>query len=344
MIRFNCDYLRSAHPAILQALSADAPNAYGGYGIDVWSYKASALIKELIKAPDADVHFLIGGTQVNYTVITAALRAYQGVLSAASGHINVHETGAVENAGHKVLTVPAVNAKITAAAIEEQAKAFAESDIKEHIVEPKMVYLSQPSEFGTIYSKAELTAISAVCRKYGVRLYLDGARLGYGLAAENNDLTLPDLARLCDAFYIGGTKCGALFGEALVITNDKLKYHFRSYMKQNGALLAKGWLLGLQFYTLFKDGLYFDICRHAVSQAMQIRRAWQERGLPFYLDSMTNQQFVIVTTAQMEALSTQFVFDYQMPLAEDRNCIRQCTSCSTTAAEADALTAAIHSL
>lgn len=344
MIRFNNDYNHGAHPAILKALEETNGESYGGYGLDEWCAKASDEIKKYLDNPSAVVHFLIGGTQTNVIGLEAMLRPYQGVISAESGHIHVHETGALENTGHKILALPAENGKISAAQIKEVAEDFKVSGVKEHIVEPKCVYISFPTEFGTIYSKKELTEIYEVCQEYGLYLFVDGARMGYGLGADENDVTLPDLAKMADMFYLGGTKCGALFGEALVITKKELQTSFRSYMKQNGAMLAKGWLLGLQFYTLFKDGLYFDITKKADKLAMVMKKAFAQKGIPAYIDSPTNQQFVVVTNEQMEQLGKEFVFEYENKVDEEHSCIRFCTSWSTTEEEVDALVQAIGKL
>ena len=344
MIRFNNDYSRGAHPRILQALADTNAESYGGYGIDPWCEKAAAEIKKYLDCPDADVHFLVGGTQANFTVIAAALRPYQSVISADSGHIHVHETGAVEHCGHKIQTLPAVDGKITAAQIAEEARLYAESDIPEHITQPKMVYLSFPTEYGTIYSRRELEEISAVCRQYEMYLFIDGARLGYGLGAEDADVTIQDIARLSDVFYCGGTKCGALCGEAVVLVNPELRSHFRSYIKQNGAMLAKGWLLGLQFYTLFQDGLYFEITRQADEYAMQIKRAFAAKGIPSYIESSTNQQFVVMENRMLERLSQKYVYEFEKKIDETHSCVRFCTSWYTTQAEVDELTADIMAL
>lgn len=328
MIRWNNDYNHGAHPAVLEAFARTNGDSYGGYGLDEWCERAAGKIRDCLGNADADIHFMVGGTQVNYTVIAAALRPYQGVISADSGHIHVHETGAVENTGHKIHVVKGKDGKISPEAITEEAENYRNSGVKEHITQPKMVYISFPTEYGTIYSKAELEEISSVCRKYGLYLMIDGARMGYGLGAADNDLTLADIAALSDVFYIGGTKCGAMMGEAVVITNDALKEDFRSYMKQNGGMLAKGWTLGLQFYTLFENNLYFDITRQADKYAMEIREAFGKKGIPSYIDSPTNQQFVLVSQEQMDKLAAKHIFEYQFPEG-DMHCIRFCTSWST---------------
>lgn len=344
MIRFNNDYNHGAHPLILEALVKTNEESYGGYGIDSWCEKATEEIKKYLDCPQAAVHFMVGGTQVNYVVIASALRPYQSVICADSGHIQVHETGAVENCGHKIHTLPAKEGKITADQIAAEAEVYCTSGVKEHITQPKMVYLSFSTEYGTIYTKQELEEIHAVCQKYGFYLFVDGARLGYGLGASDADVTIADIARLTDVFYCGGTKCGALFGEAVVITNPALQTDFRSYMKQNGAMLAKGWLLGLQFYTLFKDGLYFEITKKADEYAMQIKKAFENKGIPSFVNSSTNQQFVVLSKEQMERLEQQFVFEFEQKIDEEHACVRFCTSWSTTQEEVDALVQAIAEL
>lgn len=342
MIRFNNDYHRSAHPAILQALVDTAGESYGGYGIDPWCEKAARSIRSAAERPDAAVHFFVGGTQVNFTAIAAALRPYQSAICADTGHIHAHETGAVEHTGHKLIPLPAADGKLTAAQIAAVGENYRRSPIQEHITQPKLVYISFPTEYGTVYSLRELEEIRAACDAYGMILFVDGARLGYGLAA--GDVTLPDLARLTDMFTVGGTKCGALFGEALVITNAALMTDFRSYIKQNGAMLAKGWLLGLQFAVLFEDGLYFRICRRAVDMAMQLRAAFAARGIPFYLDSPTNQQFVLLTGPQMDALKDKYTFEPDHALADGRMCARFCVSWATSDADLAALISDIEKL
>lgn len=344
MIRFNNDYNHGAHPAILEALEKTNRESYGGYGQDEWCERAAEEIKKYIDCPQAAIHFLVGGTQANYVVIASALRPYQGVICAESGHIHVHETGAVENCGHKVLALPHQDGKITAEQIRTEAELYKTSVVQEHIVEPKMVYLSYPTEYGTIYSKAELVAIYEVCQEYGMYLFIDGARMGYGLAAKSADLTLADIAKYTDVFYCGGTKCGLLFGEAVVITNPELQPFFRSYMKQNGALLAKGWLFGVQFYTMFKDDLYFQITKQAVDLAMRIKSAFAEKKIPALIESDTNQQFVIMENDQMKKLSENYIFEYEKKIDDTHTAVRFCTSWSTTEAEVDALVSDIRKL
>ncbi len=344
MIRFNNDYNRGAHPAVLEALAQTNSESYGGYGIDPWCEKAAEEIRKYLDCPEAAVHFLVGGTQANFTVISAALRPYQSVISADTGHIHVHETGAVEHCGHKIHALPSRDGKITAAQIAAEAEKYCTSGVQEHITQPKLVYLSFTTEYGTLYSRQELEEISDVCRKYGMYLFIDGARLGYGLGSCMADVTLKDIARVSDAFYCGGTKCGALFGEAVVLTNPELQDHFRSHIKQNGGMLAKGWLLGLQFYVLFKDGLYFEITKKADEFAMQIKKAFEEKEIPFYIESFTNQQFVVLENSQMEKLAQKYVFEFEERLDDNHSCVRFCTSWSTTQEEIDALTADIRGL
>jgi len=338
MIRFECDYAEGAHPKILERLIETNYTQTKGYGDDEYCENARRLIRHLCNAESADVHFLVGGTQTNTTVIASILRPHQGVISAVTGHINVHETGAVEATGHKVLTLPSINSKLTASQIEQTCSDHWNDANHEHIVQPGMVYISNPTEGGVIYTKHELQAISDACRLYNLPLFLDGARLGYGLAAEDNDLTLPDIARLCDVFYIGGTKVGALFGEALVITNDAQKKDFRYFIKQRGGMLAKGRLLGLQFETLFADGLYFEISRHAVQMAMKIRNAFRDKGFSFLLESTTNQQFPILTTEQINHFSKKYAFEMWTRIDAHHAAVRFCTSWATREEDVDTLT------
>lgn len=342
MLRWNNDYNRGAHPAVLDAFVRTNDTSYGGYGIDEWCARAADLIRAQLGGVDADVHFMIGGTQVNYTVIAAALRPYQSVISADCGHIHVHETGAVENTGHKIEAVPAVDGKLTAEGVRAKAEAFRISGVQEHITQPKFVFLSNPSEYGTVYSMQELLAIRAVCDEHGLYLYMDGARLGYGLAASG--LTLADIASVVDAFYIGGTKCGAMFGEAVVLIHPDLKDHFRSYMKQNGGMLAKGWVLGLQFAALLEDGLYFAVTKQAVGQAQRIRQAAIEAGIPLFLDSLTNQQFLVLSNEQMKKIGEKHIYEYQEQVDEDHHCVRFCTSWSTKPEDVDVLVADLMAL
>lgn len=337
MIRFNNDYSRGAHPAILEALTRTNDTAYAGYGEDEWCRQATEEIKKYISCPEAAIHFIPGGTQINVIAIASALRPYQAVLCADTAHINVHESGAPEHAGVKLVTFPARDGKLEPRYISQQMELYLTSTHRDQIAQPKLVSLAFPTEYGTIYSLEELEQIHRLCREYGLYLYIDGARLGYGLGAAQNDVSMADLARLADMFTIGGTKCGTLFGEALVITNPALDTDFRHYMKQGGALLAKGWLLGIQFYTLFRDGLYFDITRQAVKYAMDIKAAFESRGVHCQIDSCTNQLFVVVEDGQAETLAREYIFEYFERLDEHHRSIRFCTSWATTAQETEAL-------
>lgn len=330
MIRLECDYACGAHPAVLDRLVATNGEETPGYGLDPHCQNAAKMIRQLTGRPDADVHFMVGGTQTNMTVIAAALRPYQGVVSAHTGHIAVHESGAVEATGHKVLTVPGQDGKLTARQLEQLCLAHQQDPTAEHTVQPGMVYLSNPTELGTIYTLAELEAIHAAARKYGLFFFLDGARLGCALAAEGNDVTLEDLGRLCDAFYLGGTKMGALFGEALVLTEPQLKRDFRYQVKQRGGMLAKGRLLGVQFEALLENGLYFEIGRHSVRLAAQLRQALQEKGYPMLVDSPTNQLFPILPNQVLERLEPVCTWSVQERVDQTHTAVRFCTSWATT--------------
>lgn len=342
MIYFNCDYTQGAHPEILKALVKTNLVQTDGYGEDPYCEKARALIREACKAPEADIHFLVGGTQANFTVIRAALRPHQGVLCPVTGHINVHETGAVEATGHKVLALPCGReGKLCAAQIEAAVKSHYEDATHEHQVQPGMVYLSHPTETGALYTREELEKIGAVCEEWGLFLFVDGARLGYALTAQGTDVGLFDLARLCDVFYIGGTKCGALFGEAVVVLNPILKKDFRYFIKQGGGMLAKGRLLGLQFLTLLQEDLYFSICKKANLQAQKISSACQAAGFPMLAPSVTNQQFPILPDELLPLLGRDFTFSYWERVDSTHSAIRLCTSWATTDEETDALCSAI---
>ncbi len=310
-----------------------------GYGNDQHCANARKLIREICEAPNADVHFLVGGTQTNATIISSVLKPYQCVICADTGHINVHETGAIEHGGHKCFALPGKDGLITASQIEKVLKTHFEDDEPEHCVQPGLVYISFSSEYGTIYSSTELQLISEVCHSYGIPLMIDGARMGYALMSEECDITLPELAQLADVFYLGGTKQGALFGEAVVIMNDNLKKDFRYNIKQGGGMLAKGRLLGIQFETLFTDNLYFDIARHADHEAMRIKKALQENGYPFLIESPTNQQFPILPNDLIEELSKDFLFSAWEKVDEDHTCIRICTSWATKPENVDKLIA-----
>lgn len=344
MIYFNSDYTEGAHPRILQKLIDTNLEQTPGYGTDDYCRQAADLIKAACGRQDIDVHFLMGGTQTNLTVVSAALRPHQGVVSATTGHISCHESGAIEATGHKVLGLDCPVGKLTAAQIREIVTEHRQDENHEHAVQPKMVYISNSTELGSIYSKTELSAISQACRENGLILYLDGARLGYALAAPGNDLDLPAITDLCDAFYIGGTKVGALFGEALVITRQDLKEDFRYLIKQKGGMLAKGRLLGLQFLTLFADGLYFEISKSAVSLAMQIKAACQKKGYPFLIESVTNQQFPIIPDAALEVIAQEFTYSHWLRIDEASCAVRFCTSWATKEADVQRLIRCIESL
>ena len=344
MIQFQCDYNEGAHPLIIKRLTETNMEQTVGYGEDPHCEEARRLIKQACQSDNADVHFLVGGTQANTTVIAHILRPYQGVLAATSGHINVHETGAIESTGHKVLAIPTEDGKLTAKQIDEAMQAHIHEDGPEHMVQPGMVYLSFPTEIGTIYSHDELKAIRTVCNKYDFPLFVDGARLGYGLCSPECDLTLPQLAQLADVFYIGGTKVGALFGEAVVIMNEALKRDFRYSIKQHGGMLAKGRLLGLQFATLFTGNLYFDIAQHAIDEAMRIKAALQAKGIGFLIDSPTNQQFPIFTDTQIATLSEHFMLSLWQRIDEEHTAMRICTSWATKPESTDELIRAIENL
>ena len=338
MIYFNSDYLEGAHPAIMERLLHTNMEQTVGYGEDEYCAAAREKIKAACRAPEADVHFLVGGTLTNTTVIASVLRPYQGVLTAASGHINCHETGAIESSGHKVLALPTNNGKITAQQVEDYYNWHHFNPDYEHMVMPGMVYISFPTEGGTLYSKAELTALYQVCQKCGLPLFIDGARMGYGLTCDDCDLTLPELAQLCDVFYIGGNKVGALFGEAVVIMNPALKRDFRFMMKQRGGMLAKGRLLGVQFQALLKDDLYFDIGRHANDMAFRLRDGFKALGYEFPVPSPSNQQFPVMKIQTAEKLAAMgFEFQVERVIDEEHIMYRFVTSWATPESAIDDL-------
>lgn len=337
MIYFNNDYAEGCHPAVLNKLIETNLEQTPGYGEDAHCAAAAQAIRRLCGDDSLAVHFLVGGTQTNLTVIAAGLRPHQGVLCAVSGHINVHETGAVEATGHKVIGLPSEDGKITAKQVKDYTLAHRADGAFEHMTQPKMVYISSPSELGTLYSLAELQALSDTCRELGLFLFLDGARLGYGMMAQGNDVTMADLARLTDAFYIGGTKVGALFGEAVVISHPALKEDFRYLIKQHGGMLAKGRLLGVQFEALMENNLYFEIAHHAVKLADRIRSALDAIGAPYLVPGVTNQVFPILPDSLLAELSKEFVFTEQCRVDETHRAIRFCTSWATTQENVDAL-------
>lgn len=335
MIRFESDYLEGALPQIMYRLMSTNFEQTAGYGCDPYCESARELIKKECAAPDADIHFLAGGTQTNMTVIAAALRPHQGVLAAETAHIEAHETGAIEATGHKVITLDSTDGKINAKQVEDYVLRHRADESFEHIVQPAMVYISQPTETGTVYTLSELEELSAVCRRLGILLYVDGARLACALACEGTP-KLPDLARLCDVFYIGGTKHGTLFGEAVVILNDALKKDFRYIIKQHGGMLAKGRLLGLQFDELFSDGSYYEIGRNEVRLAQKIADAFKKKGIELYYDSPTNQIFPVLSDEQIMKLSETYSFSVQGK-TPGGTVTRFCTSWATTDAVADKL-------
>lgn len=353
MIRFACDYGEGAAPAVLDLLARTNLVQTAGYGEDEYCAAAAARIRELCAAPQAAVHFFVGATQANLTVIDAALRPWQGALCAGTGHIHVHETGAVEATGHKCLALPAQNGRITARQVREAVAAHRASPSHEHEVQPGLVYISHPTECGTLYTRRELADISEACHEAGLRLFLDGARLACALASPGNDVTLPDCAALCDAFYLGGTKCGALFGEALVLTDPALQTDFRYAIKQHGGMLAKGRLLGLQFTALLgaagsgpvEDTLYYTLARHANAQAARIAAAFAARGCrPVYEGCRTNQQFFVLPAPWYEALCRDFDLTLMGRGADGSATVRLCTSWATRAEDVDALLAAVAAL
>lgn len=341
MILFYSDYLEGCHPAILSRLQETNMDQTPGYGEDQYCNNARDIIRKVCGRADADVHFLVGGTQTNTTVIASILRPHQGVLCAQSGHINVHETGAIEHSGHKVLPLPATDGKISGEQVRKAMQAHAEDPSREHVVQPAMVYLSFPTELGTIYSLEELESLRKACDEYNIPLFIDGARLGYGLMSSSCDLDIKDIARLADIFYIGGTKQGALFGEAVVICNEALKRDFRYFIKQNGGMLAKGRLLGIQFATLMEDGLYFRIAANADRLAEKLSTAFKAKGYAMLANSPTNQVFPIITTAQQEKLSAEFGFELWERIDDTHVGVRFCTSWATTDEMVDRLIAAL---
>ena len=324
MYSFRNDYSEGVHPKVLAALSETNLVQTCGYGLDPYCADAAALIRDLCAAPEADVHFLVGGTQTNLVVLDALLASYESVIAAHTGHINVHETGAIEATGHKVCTVSSSDGKLTPALVDTVVRGHS----SEHMVLPRVVYISDTTEVGTVYTKAELTALRDYCNAHGLYLFLDGARLGAALTSPKNDLSLQDLARLTDAFYIGGTKNGLLFGEALVMTTPCP--HFRWHMKQRGAILAKGRLLGVQFQAILEDGLYFDLARHANDLAFRLRDGITALGYPCPVPSPSNQQFPVLpnrVVAKLQELGYEFEIDHAVD--DDHTCIRLVTSWAT---------------
>ncbi len=344
MIRasFESDYNNGCLPEILRRLSETNDEKSSGYGFDPYTERAKDRIRKACDMTEAEVHFLVGGTQTNATAIDSLLQGCEGVLSVDTGHINVHESGAVEAFGHKVLVLPGIaGGKMAASQIDDYMRKFLADETYPHMVQPGMVYITLPTELGALYSRKELADIYTVCQQYGLRLYVDGARLGYGLMAEGNDINLPFLAHHCDAFYIGGTKVGALLGEALVYTNTRAPKYIFTIIKRHGALLAKGRVLGLQFDTLFTDDLYFRVSRHAIDMAQALRKVFAKHGLSLGIDSPTNQQFVILSKEQKQRLAEEIAFEIWEPLPNDHLLCRFVTCWATTEADIAALDEAL---
>lgn len=344
MIRasFESDYNNGCLPEILRRLSETNDEKSSGYGFDPYTERAKDRIRKACDMTEAEVHFLVGGTQTNATAIDSLLQGCEGVLSVDTGHINVHESGAVEAFGHKVLVLPGIaGGKMAASQINDYMRKFLADETYPHMVQPGMVYITLPTELGALYSRKELADIYTVCQQYGLRLYVDGARLGYGLMAEGNDIDLPFLAHHCDVFYIGGTKVGALLGEALVYTNTRAPKYIFTIIKRHGALLAKGRVLGLQFDTLFTDDLYFRVSRHAIDMAQALRKVFAKHGLSLGIDSPTNQQFVILSKEQKQRLAEEIAFEIWEPLPDDHLLCRFVTCWATTEADIAALDEAL---
>ena len=339
MLYFLSDYTEGAHPKVLERLAETNLISQPGYGEDRFCAAAREKIRAACEKPGADVYFLVGGTQTNAVAIASLLNRWEGVIAAQTGHIGVHEAGAIEFTGHKVLALPGEKGKLAAQTVADYCRAFYADETHEHMPFPGMVYISQPTELGTLYSRAELEALHEVCGAYGMRLFLDGARLGYGLMSPDCDMTLPELCEHCDLFTIGGTKVGALCGEALVFPKGDMPEHFATMVKQQGAMLAKGRLLGVQFDALFTEGLYFEIGRHAISLAMKLKAAFREKGYPLFADSPTNQQFPILTAEQLAKLRQHAAFEIWAPLPDGRTAVRFVTSWATREEDVDALIA-----
>lgn len=337
MLSFTCDYTQGAHPKILERLLETNMEQLPGYGSDRYCESAKEKIRSACECPEAEIYFLAGGTQTNATVIDSMLKKYEGVIAAATGHINVHESGAIEYTGHKVLTLPGHQGKIQADELETLLETFWSDQNHEHMVFPGMVYISHPTEYGTLYTKAELEAISSICHSYKIPLYMDGARLGYGLMSHHTDVTLPIISKLCDVFYIGGTKVGALCGEAVVFPRKNAPAHFLALIKQHGALIAKGRLLGIQFDTLFTDNLYFTISRHAIEMAELLKKGFAGKGYSFFLDSPTNQQFIILENKKLEELQKKVAFEIWEQKDKEHTVVRFATSWGTKSEEIEEL-------
>ena len=337
MISFECDYNNGAHPKVLESLIKYNDAKPTPYGFDEFSERAKNRIREAIGMPEAQIFFLTGGTQTNATTIDSMLYQYEGVICVGSGHINVHEAGAVEFTEHKIITIPDNEGKMEAKTLDKYLDDFYHDGNRDHAVHPGLVYITFPTELGTLYSAHELNDVYQVCQRYGIPLYIDGARLSYGLMAEGSDVTLPYLARHCDVFYIGGTKIGALCGEAVVFTNRQAHKHFFSIQKQHGAVIAKGALIGLQFEALFTDNLYFKLSEHAIKMAMRMKKIFQQKGYRFYVDSPTNQQFIVLPDAEVERLSQHMQFTHFGQADKHHTICRFVTSWATTEEEIDEL-------
>ena len=329
MIYFESDYTEGAHPKILERLNETNMIQASGYGHDEFCESAKNKIRKTINCPNAQIQFITGGTQTNQIVIDTMLKPFEGVVSAQTGHVNSHEAGAIEYTGHKVIPIPQHEGKIDGTELNDYLETFFSDGNNEHMVFPGMVYISHPTEYGTLYTKNELTKISSVCRKNNIPLFMDGARLGYGIMAKSSDLSLENIAELCDVFYIGGTKCGALCGEAVVFTKNNMPLHFENLVKKHGALLAKGRLLGVQFDALFTDNLYLEISKNAIDTAEILKKALKEKGYRFFLDSPTNQQFVILENKFMEELKKSVKFNFWEKYDKDHTVVRFATSWST---------------
>ena len=337
MLSFESDYIIGAHEKVLEALVKTNYEVMSGYGNDAHTNRAKELIKGACSSPESEVFFLTGGTQANAVVISTMLRDYEGVVSAKTGHIALHEVGAIEYTGHKVIELEGDCGKLPASALKAYLEAFYADENNSMMVRPGMVYISHPTEYGTLYSKDELTALREICDKYDMKLFLDGARLGYGLMSRRTDVALSNIASLCDAFYIGGTKVGALCGEAVVFKKGTTPPYFLSQTKQHGAMLAKGRLTGVQFEALFEDGLYFEISKNAIDRAEELKELFASRGYEFFLDSPTNQQFVVLTNEQMTKISEKCRFGFWERIDENRTVVRFATSFATTKEDIEAL-------
>lgn len=336
MLYFSCDYAEGCHPKVLEALTKTNMISTPGYGEDDFCEEAKSKIREYIKCPDADIYFLVGGTQTNQVVIDSMLSNYDGVVAATTGHVAMHEAGAIEYSGHKVITIPGHAGKINPTELKQMLVDHYADDSAEHMVNPGMVYISYPTEYGTLYSKSELEAISSICREYKIPLFIDGARLAYGLAAQD-ELTMADIAHYADVFYIGGTKVGALFGEAVVFTKGNTPKHMITQIKQHGALLAKGRLLGVQFDALFTGDLYMEMGRNAIKYASIIRDDLKSKGYQLYMENPTNQIFVVMDNKSLKAFGEKVVYGFWEKYDDDHTVIRIAISWATSEEAVEAL-------